>query len=84
MGEIISESEVRCAHAFVQTLSQMGVPIVEHAHLQQMLNMAEADKVDRYNDMRALQLLLMDDEELGTEASALSKEQILEFLAQKK
>ena len=43
-------------------LEQTGVPIVQHNATNNILQMSEADRVDKYNDLKALHILLTTEE----------------------
>jgi hypothetical protein len=49
-----------------------GVPIIEHSERQNLLQMSETQRVHKYNDLRALQMLLANE----------NNEDVLAFLEQ--
>lgn len=45
-----------------QLLEQTGVPILQHNAANNILQLSEADRVDKYNDLKALHILLTTDD----------------------
>ena len=51
---MISIDELRHGHVLSQQLEQIGVPILPYTATTNVLQMSETDRVDRYNDLKAL------------------------------
>ena len=56
--EPITFEELIAGTKLNETLIKSGVPIIEHAEAPNLLQMGETQRVHKYNDLRALQMLL--------------------------